>query len=606
MRAVCIDFETYYDDEVSVTTLGNWAYVHHPSWHPLLMAVSDGETNWAGPVDQFNWEALRGALLIAHNAGFDRAVLWRLIELGQAPEWLRSNPWQCTSSLSAYLANVRSLKEAVYYLRGRSIQKTVREALKKISFKELVSGPLYHEAVEYARQDATEAFYLWDTYHHKWPTHEQELATMTYDSCSYGVAINTELLGRYEMRAREAVSAIEEALPWTREGLAPSSPRALTQACRDAGIPVPPIKTEDPEEFAAWEATYGPRCPWVRQVSYWRQLTRFLRTLETIRNRLRPDNTIEFSLLYFGAHTGRWSGGGAGLNMQNLRKRPLCLKGDQVVTDPGEADFALDIRALFVPRPGKKFIIADLSQIEPRVLNWLCGNHDFLQLVGSGMNMYEAFARKNLGWKGGNLKEEDPKLYLLAKCEVLGLGYGCGAAKFASLARSMGLELSDQEAAQIVTQFRASNPGIVNLWNTLERGLRASLGGDFEVELPSGRVLRYKEVGFATRLKKNAKGGGFSPRQVIVARVGHTVSEFYGGLLCENLVQAAARDVFAWHLLQLRELGKIIWHVHDEVILEVDPGVRPEDVVEVMSKTPEWLPGCPVAAEAFEAEHYCK
>ena len=85
--------------------------------------------------------------------------------------------------------------------------------------------------------------------------------------------------------------------------------------------------------------------------------------------------------------------------------------------------------ACIVPRPGKEFIICDLSQIEPRVLAWLCGDTVLLDQLANGVPLYEAHARATMGWTGGNLKKENAELYSLAKARVLGLGYGCGAAK---------------------------------------------------------------------------------------------------------------------------------------------------------------------------------
>lgn len=605
MRYVAIDFETYYDNTVTVSELGNWAYTHHPAWEPLVVSLAGEDFSWAGPIDQCPWDKLHDATLVAHNAGFDRAVLLRLIELGRAPEWLKNATWQCTASLSAYAANVRSLHDAALKLLGTAVQKTTRDELKGKRWVELENSPFYQEVIRYARRDAEVCYKLWATTHARWPDFEQRLSDQTYRSCEFGVHIDIEKLKQYMEAAQYAIDRIESSLPWVRDGLAPASPQGLAYACRDAGIPVPPIKTHDPEEYQRWVETYSPRCKWVARVSHWRQLTRFLRTLETIQNRLRPDNTIEFPLLYFGAHTGRWSGGGAKLNMQNLRKTPLYLRGDELCDGPGDGVLALDIRALFIPRPGKQFIIADLSQIEPRVLHWLCGNRDLLGMVASGVNLYEAFARKALGWSGGELKKENPRLYLLAKCQVLGLGYGCGAAKFATLARAMGLDLTDEEAISIVDKFRTANRAVVQLWQRLETGLRASVGGDYEVELPSGRVLRYEQVALASKMKRKPDGY-MRPANVLVARVGLDTREFYGGLLCENLVQATARDVFAWHLLRLESLGRVLWHVHDEVILETDPDVSPADVVRVMSETPEWLPGCPLSAEAQIATCYRK
>lgn len=254
-----------------------------------------------------------------------------------------------------------------------------------------------------------------------------------------------------------------------------------------------------------------------------------------------------------------------------------------------------DLRKCIVPRPGKEFIICDLSQIEPRVLAWLCGDQLLLEQLAAGVPLYEAHARATMGWTGGNLKKENAELYSLAKARVLGLGYGCGPGRFVEVARTMaGITITPQVAARTVESFRSSNRKIIGLWNQLQNDFRRSVGGDFVVELPSGRKLTYRDV---------RSSGGWTAR---VERGGRRIP-FYGGKLCENLVQAVARDVFGESLLRLRRDGvDVVFHVHDEAVCEVTPGTDPHEIERIMSMTPDWLPGCPLAAEAVVSTHYCK
>jgi DNA polymerase len=339
-------------------------------------------------------------------------------------------------------------------------------------------------------------------------------------------------------------------------------------------------------------------------------MNKFFGTLETIKDRLRPDGTIECGVQYAGAHTLRWSGE-SGLNFQNFRKVPIYLDDRRMPTeDPEKAKHALDIRSLLIPRPGKKMISSDLSQIEPRVLAWMAGNKAFLEQVREGMAVYEAYARNSpvMKWRGGDLKKEDPALYARAKVEVLGLGYGAGAVKYIEMARTMGgYNVTDEEAVEHVTNFRKGNPGIVKLWERLDNSFKASCGGTFEMELPSGRGMRYYKVRREPRMYRG-KDGKAQRKIVFTADIGGKHKPLYGGLLTENLVQATARDVFAEHLLELsRTAGiKLLFSVHDEAVLEVDEGVTAKDVEDIMSKTPEWIPGCPIAAEASEIPHYTK
>jgi DNA polymerase len=201
-----------------------------------------------------------------------------------------------------------------------------------------------------------------------------------------------------------------------------------------------------------------------------------------------------------------------------------------------------------------------------------------------------------MGFKGTNLKAEDPHRYLLAKCRVIGLGYGAGAKTFRNLAKVYGLEISPSEAKATVDDFRSANPKITAFWRRLEESMRECHRKTFFMQLPSGRVIRYFDVDASHGLTAATERGG---RRF----------NWYGGKLTENLVQATARDVFAEGILRIHKAGiRILWTVHDEVICEVpeDSTVTPNDVANLLAQTPAWMPGLPVDAEAQESRTYCK
>ena len=118
----------------------------------------------------------------------------------------------------------------------------------------------------------------------------------------------------------------------------------------------------------------------------------------------------------------------------------------------------MDVRSLFVPRPGKKFIICDLAQIEPRVMAWLVDDDKLLDLVKSGKDIYTAHALATMG-----AKVVTKELRQLAKIRVLGLGYGCGAARFRDLAGSWGCHMELDQARAVVQNYRNSNAKIYKL-----------------------------------------------------------------------------------------------------------------------------------------------
>jgi DNA polymerase len=292
----------------------------------------------------------------------------------------------------------------------------------------------------------------------------------------------------------------------------------------------------------------------------------------------------------------------------------------------------IDFRALVIARPGKKLIVSDLSQIEPRVLAWLVGDWDLLSMLKGGMSIYEAHARKTMGWTGGDLKHNDALKYKLAKARVLSLGYQAGWEKLITMAMTqarLDITANDPEfvdeldqisgvfvkkpgyghmARETVKDFRSQNPKITALWQKLDAGFKGSVGGRFVMNMPSGRKMTYNDVRCQVRVTKNPKTGKPEKRWEFAADADGRHKPYYGGKLTENLVQATARDVFAEHLLKLDEMGgcKVLFSVHDEAVCEVDVDVKAVDIERVMSYCPEWLDGCPIGAEAREVKHYLK
>jgi len=604
MSHISFDTETFYDDECSVRTLGPSKYCRHPAWECYLISVCDGEETWVGSPQEFNWNALLDdstkSNLVSHNAAFDQAVDIELIRRQIDTRWGAAKDWHCTANLSAYLSGHRALDAAVQHFYKQPVDKTLRSYMKGLRWDQ-VPVDKKKAITEYARKDAYWCWKLWSDCSTQWPADEQALSRITIEQGRRGVTIDTELLAKYKVAAERELFDIQKTLPWIERGGKPTSPKCVAEECRKEGIACPPVKGDDEEGFAEWEKQFSPLYPWVAGVGNWRSVNKILKTLDTFKGRLRDDGTVEVLLKYFGGHTGRWAGDG-GLNFQNFRKLPLMCAG-----------LPLDMRALLVPRPGKKFIICDSAQIEPRVLAWLTDNQELLAMMRSGINIYEAYARQSGEWKGeGKLKDDDKKLYALKKVQVLQLGYQCGADRFRETAGSdaYGVVLSEAESIQAVECFRAQNPKIVGLWKQLDVAFKNSLGGDFEMVLPSGRVMRYQNVK-RTVVPRTQKDGTVKRDWAFTAQIVKSSRDvripFYGGMLTENLVQATARDVFAGQLLALDRAGfNVPFHSHDEAIVEVDLDVRPNDIKEIMSVCPDWLEGCPIAAEAVEAQRYVK
>jgi DNA polymerase len=260
----------------------------------------------------------------------------------------------------------------------------------------------------------------------------------------------------------------------------------------------------------------------------------------------------------------------------------------------------VDIRAMFIPEEGQVFVCADLAQIEPRCVAVLMRDEAVLTRMREGQSPYEAYARAYLRWEGGKLKDENPRLYALAKVCVLSLAYGTGAVRFREAAAAQGIELSAQEAQRAVDEYRQANHRIVAQWRSLENRFRAHAGKSdpFEIPLRSGRSLRYFDVCYRAE------------DQSYVARteIGGNFQRFWGSKLFENAIQATARDVFMGMMLQAEREGlRTILHVHDELLVEC-PAEEAEQVREtlthIMTTPPDWLPDIPLAAESEILNHF--
>ncbi len=592
MKPCAVDFETYYDDDCSVVPLGTVAYTRHPKFDAYMVSIHSEEYQFVGHPADCEWERIKDHLWLSHNAGFDQAVYQSLRDKDNV-KFPAPKTWHCTSALAAYLGCPRDLATASKILLGKNPSKDMRRWMKGKTAQDAMAAGRWEELKEYARHDAELCYELWVKFEKYWPAHERLLSDLTYTKGAEGIYVDTDMLIKGLETLRQTIYTCEGKLPWVQQGLPPTSPKALAEACREAGIEPPVSTAEDDERCQAWEDKYSDQCDFVDTIRTYRKANRLIKILEKLKARTLCTNTITYSLKYFGAHTGRWSGGD-GFNIQNLHKGDIL---------------GVDIRKILRARPGKKFVICDLSQIEPRVLAWKVKDEEMLVALRNGFGIYEAHARATMNWNGGKLKVENPELYKLAKARVLGLGYGCGAAKFVSVAYNMaGLEITLDFAQKCVNEFRASNQKIVQFWNQLEYPFKRASQPDvdengklkleqdftFKLPLPSGRNLIYRNV---------TEKSGYQA-QVLM---GEPMKWFWGGSLCENFVQATSRDVFAYGLLSLHKEGiNVLFHVHDEYVCEVDQNFDQNIVREIVTQCPPWLAGCPIEAEVIETEHYTK
>jgi len=659
LNPIAIDFETFYSKKLKCTVFGNLPeeYVSHPLFDTYMVSVCDGSQAWSGHPKDFNWSALEGKTLLSHNRRFDNTVLNKEIKEGRIPR-VNWKAWHCTANLTSYLCNRRSLDQAIENLYKIKVDKSARSDANGKRWPQDFTDEERKQMLAYAKDDAIICHKLWMDYSHKMPEIEHRLSDLTIEQGMRGVQIDVGRLNEYLVRSHEMLGETTKLIPWMQDdasddwdefNLTPTATFCIEEQCRRAGIVPPPKKTKDAEGYLEWEALHVKNHPWITAVSSWRSINKLYKTFVLVKRRLDENDVMPFSLKYFGAHTGRWSGD-ARLNMQNMRKLPVvCNENGLMETnerrvlnaiDTFEQDGAfpswvrhtLDFRALIIPRPGKKMIVSDLSQIEPRVLAWVAGNQKFLELVAQGYSPYEAHAKASMKYTEPTpLKDTDAGMYKLAKARVLGLGYGCGWEKFITVAYAMArLDITKDDpefidetnpytgvvtkdsgygagSKAIVKQFRADNPEITNLWKSLDEKFKGSVGEDFKVTLPSGRVMRYEDVRASLAIEQDRVTKKPTKTWKFTAMSDARRKAYYGGKLTENIVQAIARDVFGVHVIRMEDRGwRNLFSAHDEAILEVDQSVTAKDVEKEMGHCPEWLKGCPIAAEAKEVSHYLK
>ncbi len=385
-------------------------------------------------------------------------------------------------------------------------------------------------------------------------------------------------------------------------------------------------KTAIPELIKQTESAIVQRVLEIRQ-----QLAKTsVKKYQAMQNAKCADDRVRGLLQFYGTRTGRWAG--RLVQVQNLPRNSMpdlatarqLLKSGQhdaleMLFDSVPDVLSQLIRTAFIPSPGCRFIVADYSAIEARVVAWLAGEQWRLDVFNSHGKIYEASASQMFKVPIETIDKGNP-LRQKGKIAELALGYGGSVGALKTMgALSMGL--TEDELPDLVSTWRAANPAIVQLWQDLnnaallavrdkqpiqmQHGIRFSYdSGILFVTLPSGRQLCYVRPRIEVEPKFSTDDVTYEgQKQSKRGRI-----RMYGGKWAENLTQAIARDCLAEALLQLNLNGfRIAFHVHDEVVLDVPVGrSSAKEVAALLSQPVKWAPGLPMRAEAFEAEYYCK
>ena len=348
---------------------------------------------------------------------------------------------------------------------------------------------------------------------------------------------------------------------------------------------------------------------------------------QAMENAVCEDGRARGMFMFYGANrTGRFAG--RIIQLQNLPQNHMPdLKQARGIVRDGNymaAELLYDdipdtlsqlIRTAFVPRKGMKFVVADFSAIEARVLSYLAGEKWRSEVFANNGDIYCASASAMFGVPvekhgvNGHLRQK-------GKIAELALGYGGSVGALKAMG-ALDMGLAEDELQPLVDMWRSSNPNIVRLWWDVDRCVKETVkkrvptethgirfiyqSGMLFIKLPSGRRLSY--------VKPKMGVNKFGSESVVYEGVGSTKKweriESYGPKFVENIVQAVSRDILMYAMKTLSHCF-ICGHVHDELIIECSKDVSVDDICEQMGRTPPWIPGLLLRADGYECEFYKK
>lgn len=342
---------------------------------------------------------------------------------------------------------------------------------------------------------------------------------------------------------------------------------------------------------------------------------------------------------YYGANrTGRWAGRLA--QMQNLPRNYIKTldyarkvvkaknyEGLRLLYGNVPDTLSQLIRTAFIPSEGNKFVVADFSAIEARVIAWLAGEQWVNEVFATHGKIYEATASQMFGVPVDRIAKGNPEYALRQKGKVatLALGYQGGTSALIAMG-ALQMGLTEEELPDIVHRWRQANPRIRDLWYAVENaalsvmqtaqpqaiyGLIFALEGDLvygqsflTVKLPSGRKLYYPKP----FLKEN-QFGKLALHYYTVGQQSRKweVASTYGGKMTENIVQAVARDCLAVTLERIAAKHlQVVFHVHDEVIIDAPMETTVDEICDLMAEPIPWAPGLILKGAGFESSYYMK
>lgn len=639
-----IDIETYSD--VDLLKCGVYAYADGPAFEVLLFAYSLDEEE-TQVIDLAQGERIPAEVesaifdeedtKTAYNANFERICLSRYFGKQLSPK-----SWHCSAVQAAMLALPRSLEDVGAVL-GLERQK-MKEGKELIKYFCVPCKPtkvnggrtrnLPSHAPEkwelfksYCRRDVDVEKAIREKLHRfPIPKSEMEVYRLDQEINDRGVLIDKELVEQavagdllhkeivtkraYELTGLENPNSVAQIKSWLEEQgveIDSLSKQAVAELIRESDGEV--------EELLRLRLLMAKTS---------------VKKYEAIQRSVCSDGRVHGLLQFYGANrTGRWAG--RLVQVQNLPQNHIVdlelarnlvkqrrFEDVELFYDSTPNVLYELIRTAFIPKPGYRFLVADFSAIEARVLAWLSGEQWRLDVFASHGKIYEASASAMFHVPMEEITKGSP-LRQKGKISELALGYGGSMGALVSM-DALDMGLTEEELPSLVSAWRRANPHITQFWWEVDAAAMKAVtekkqmkvgrilfeyrSGILFAELPSGRKLAYVKPRIALnkfdRMGLTYEGIGENGKW---GRI-----ETYGPKLVENIVQGTARDLLAEAMLRLRNHGfEIVMHVHDEAVMEVPEGKSSvEEVCRIMAEQPEWAKGLPLRADGYACTFYKK
>jgi len=640
-----IDIESFSD--VDLSKAGVYRYSESPNFEILLFgySVDGGDVKVA---DLACGEKIPAEIMSAledetvekwaYNAQFERICLSRYLGLPDG-EYLDPSSWKCSMVWAAYLGLPQSLenvgavlglekqklsegKDLIRYFcvpckptktnggKTRNLPEHDREKWERFKAYNIrdveAEMQIQQRLVKFPMPD-----FVWEEY---WQ--DQEINDR-------GIGVDMEMVGQSIQMDERSKSRLSNAMKKLTELENPNSVQQMKQWLSENGM-----ETDSLDKKAVAELLKTAPEPLAEALVLRQQIAKSsVKKYTAMRNAVCKDSRARGMFRFYGGNrTGRYSG--RIIQLQNLpqnhipdleQARGLVKAGDfdalSLLYEDIPDTLSQLIRTAFVPQDGRKFIVADFSAIEARVIAWIAGERWRLKVFEGGGDIYCASASQMFHVPvekhgvNGHLRQK-------GKIAELALGYGGSVGALKSMG-ALEMGLAEEELQPLVSAWRDSNPNITEFWWAVDRAVKECVkkrmptethgirfdyqSGMLFITLFSGRRLAYVKP----RIGENQFGG----ESVTYMGMGGTKKwerlESYGPKFVENIVQAVSRDILCYAMRTLRNCS-IVAHVHDEIIIEADRRMSLTAVCEQMGRTPPWAKELLLRADGYECEFYQK